>query len=82
MVTLESDQLAFRFPEVHEEAACTIDFQRTLRIPNDWKDYPLPPGLVNFPLWHLDYFARRVSGFATDGLRSDQPFPETVPGLT
>jgi hypothetical protein len=37
-----------------------IDFQRTLRIPDDDKEYPLPPGLGSFPLRHVDDFADRV----------------------
>ena len=60
MITLEDDVLNFRFPEVHEEARCGIEFQRTLRIPDDGKDYPLPPGLGRFPVRHLDDYARRV----------------------
>ena len=32
MITLEGNQLVFRFPEVHEDAICSINFQRTLRI--------------------------------------------------
>lgn len=60
MITLEHDRLVFRFPQVHEDALCTIDFQRTLRIPDDGKDYPLPPGLGSFPLRHLDDHAKRV----------------------
>ena len=60
MITLEHDRLVFRFPEVHEDAVCRIDFQRTLRIPDDGKDYPLPPGLGSFPLRHLDDHASRV----------------------
>ena len=60
MITLEDDVLEFRFPEVHEEARCSIEFQRTLRIPDDDKTYPLPPGLGNFPLRHLDDHAARV----------------------
>lgn len=35
----------------------TVEFQRTLRIPDDGKDYYLPPGLGNFPLRHVDDFA-------------------------
>ena len=62
MITLEGDQLVLRFPEVHEEATCAIGFQRTLRIPDDGKNYPLPPGLGQFPLRHLDDYARRVPG--------------------
>jgi len=57
MITLEEDSLVFRFPEVHEEAVCRLDLQRTLRIPDDGEDYPLPPGLGRFPLRHLDDFA-------------------------
>ena len=60
MITLEDDHLNFRFPEVHEDAGCSMRFQRTLRIPDDEKEYPLPPGLGEFPLRHLDDFARRL----------------------
>lgn len=60
MITLEHDSLVFRFPEVHEAARCSIHFQRTLRIPDDGLDYPLPPGLGSFPLRHLDDYARRA----------------------
>ena len=62
MITLESNRLSFRFPEVHDEARCSIEFQRTLRIPDDDKDYPLPPGLGRFPLRHLDDYAGRLPG--------------------
>ena len=60
MITLESDRLTFRFPEVHPDATCSIDFQRTLRIPDDGSDYPLPPGLGSFPLRHVDDYADRL----------------------
>ena len=60
MITLDSDRLTFRFPEVHPDAACSIDFQRTLRIPDDGHDYPLPPGLGSFPLRHVDDYADRL----------------------
>lgn len=62
MITLDDDRLTFRFPEVHPDAVCSIDFQRTLRIPDDGRDYPLPPGLGAFPLRHLDDFAHSVPG--------------------
>jgi len=68
MIALYNDRLEFSFPEVHEEADCSITFQRTLRIPDDGSDYPLPPGLGNFPLRHLDDFARGVpSGWLARG---------------
>lgn len=50
--------LIFTFPEIHKEAQLRITFQRTLRIPDDDNVYPLPPGLGNFPLKHVDDFAK------------------------
>ena len=44
-IELRNDQLIFRFPGVHEEAELGIEFQRTLRIPDDNREYRLPPGL-------------------------------------
>ena len=60
MITLEGNRLEIRFPEVHDNAICGIEFQRTLRIPDDDSDYPLPPGLGRFPLRHLDDSAARL----------------------
>lgn len=60
MIELTGDQLVIRFPEVHEEARLTIDFQRTLRIPDDDREYPLPAGLGRFPLRHVDDYPRTV----------------------
>ena len=57
MIELTDDALRFSFPEVYPGAACTIDFQRTLRIPDDNRSYPLPAGLGRFPLFHVDDFA-------------------------
>jgi hypothetical protein len=60
MIELRHDALSFSFPDVHHDASVTIDFQRTLRIPDDDRSYPLPPGLGSFPLRHVDDFADRV----------------------
>lgn len=60
MITLEGSTLCFRFPEIHEHAKTEICFQRTLRIPDDGKHYPLPPGLGGFQLRHLEDFEHRV----------------------
>ncbi len=60
MIELKQDQLVFSFPEVHPHAKLSINFQRTLRIPDDDKTYPLPPGLGAFPLRHVDDFADTV----------------------
>jgi hypothetical protein len=60
MIELRNNTLEFSFPEVHPEAKLQIGFQRTLRIPDDGKDYPLPPGLGRFSIKHVDDFAKNV----------------------
>jgi len=60
MIELRDERLLFSFPEVHPRATFGIEFQRTLRIPDDDRDHPLPPGLGAFPLRHVDDFAERV----------------------
>ena len=37
-----------------------VGFQRTLRIPDDGKDYPLPPGLGRFPVCRVEDYKDRV----------------------
>ena len=53
-IELRDNQLIFRFPEVHGYAELAIEFQRTLRIPDDNREYFLPPGLGRFPLSRVD----------------------------
>jgi hypothetical protein len=60
MIELKNDSLVFTFPEIHPDAVLGIEFQRTLRIPDDGKKHPLPPGLGGFPLRHVDDFADKV----------------------
>jgi len=62
MIELNQDELRFRFPDVHSGARLNINFQRTLRIPDDGRDYPLPPGLGRFSMEHVDDHADKVSG--------------------
>lgn len=38
----------------------TITFQRTLRIPNNGKKYPLPPGLGRFPIYRVQDYAKKL----------------------
>ena len=52
--------LVFGFPELHEDAHCSINFQRTLRIPDDSREYPLPPGLGAFPMEHVEDHTARL----------------------
>jgi hypothetical protein len=60
MIELKNNSLIFSFSDVHPKARVAIDFQRTLRIPDDGKDYPLPPGLGRFPIKHVDDFADSI----------------------
>ena len=60
MPTLENDRLVFRFPQIEEDASFSIDFQRTLRIPDTDATYHLPPGLGNFPLRHVEDYANAL----------------------
>ncbi len=61
MIELRNDTLVISFPEIHPAARLRISFQRTLRIPDDGRSYPLPPSIGAFPVRHVDDFAARVS---------------------
>jgi hypothetical protein len=60
MLELLNNELVFRFPEVHPNAELRVNLQRTLRIPDDGKTYPLPPGLGRFPALMVDDYKDRV----------------------
>ena len=60
MIELKRDRLIISFPEVHADSRMEIDFQRTLRIPDDGREHFLPPGLGSFPIRHVDDFAKKV----------------------
>lgn len=66
MIELKHDKLVFQFPEVHEDAVCRVGFQRTLRIPDDNREYPLPPGLGRFPLEHVEDHSSRLPAAWSD----------------
>lgn len=59
-IYLRNGTLTFDFSDYHPRASFSLDFQRTLRIPDDGRDYPLPPGLGTFPLEHVDDHAERL----------------------
>lgn len=59
-MTLRELWLVFRFPAVHAKAECRIDFQRTLRIPDDNREYSLPPGLDRFPVVHVNDYGDKL----------------------
>ncbi len=60
MIELRNNSLSFSFPDIHPEARLDIEFQRTLRIPDDGTDYPLPAGLGAFPIEHVDDHMRKA----------------------
>ena len=60
MIELKDNELKFKFPNIHSKASCNINFQRTLRIPDDNNEYPLPPGVGKFPLHHVDDYAKNL----------------------
>lgn len=45
MIEIQGNELTVSFPEIHWRAERTIQFQRTLRVPDDNQEYPLPAGL-------------------------------------
>lgn len=45
---------------VHIGDRFSVSFRRTLRIPDDGKTYPLPPGLGAFPIHRVDDFLAQV----------------------
>jgi hypothetical protein len=46
--------------EIRFGEAVTIGFRRTLRIPDDGREYPLPPGLGTFPVFRVEDYTDRV----------------------
>lgn len=56
MIELQNNQLCVSFPEVHPKARCKISFMRTLRVPDDNRNYELPAGLGDLPLLPVDDF--------------------------
>ena len=45
---------------LHLGSGLSVSFQRTLRVPDDGRAYPLPPGLGCFPIRKVDDYADRV----------------------
>jgi len=60
MIELQNNNLEISFTALHRDARCSIDFMRTLRIPDDGREYPLPAGLGKFPLSHIEDFSDRI----------------------
>lgn len=57
---MKNGKLTMRFPEVAPDCELRIAFHRTLRIPDDNREYPLPPSLGFFEADHVDDFRDKV----------------------
>src|SRR5262245_6818905 len=55
---LEGRKLVVRFKTIEEEPKAEIHFERTLRVPDDGKTYPLPSGLGPFPMRYVGDFEK------------------------
>jgi hypothetical protein len=64
VIELHKNQLIISFPEVHPKASGTVSFQRTLRVPDNDRIYPLPAGLGRFQLAHIDNYAENSRLYA------------------
>ncbi len=60
MIEVYNNQLVFSFPDVIPGAELRVSFERTLRIPDDGREYPLPPGFGHFPLRHVEDYRKRL----------------------
>jgi len=53
---------------VFDKSKLSICFQRTLRIPDNGEEYPLPPGLGSFDLFNVNRYAKNLpSKWVSDG---------------
>jgi hypothetical protein len=59
-ISKELKKHAMKTATANRPGSTNINFQRTLRIPDDGKTYDLPPGLGEFPLRHVEDYAHRV----------------------
>ena len=66
-VSINGNSLVIDLSEVHPLATMSMDFQRTLRIPDDNQIYPLPPGFGSFPLRSIEDFPNAPSKFKEHG---------------
>lgn len=52
--------ISFNFETLGTNEKLDIVFNRTLRIPDDNKKYGLPPGIGNFPVEHVEDYAKNL----------------------
>ena len=54
------ESLIFTFPEIGKNVQFNVSFQRTIRVPDDGKEYPLPAGLGSFPIKHIEDYKKKL----------------------
>lgn len=54
------ESLVFTFPEISKDVKFNVRFQRTIRVPDDGKEYPLPAGLGSFPIKHIEDYENKL----------------------
>eukprot|EP01112_Ceratiomyxa_fruticulosa_P003464 TRINITY_DN1381_c1_g1_i2.p1 TRINITY_DN1381_c1_g1~~TRINITY_DN1381_c1_g1_i2.p1 ORF type:complete len:688 (-),score=149.03 TRINITY_DN1381_c1_g1_i2:193-2256(-) len=59
-VTVGSNKMEYMRGNLKFGNQFTLSFMKTLRIPDDDKEYPLPPGLGSFPIMKVTDFANKV----------------------
>ena len=57
-ITVKNNQIIFGNPNTNDNAK--VSFERTLRIPDDGKVYPLPPSFGHFPIEKVDDYLDKV----------------------
>jgi len=60
MFDVKPEQLVFSFPEVHQDAHLTVEFHRTLKVPDNGRHYPLLRRRGRFALHHTRDYLDRV----------------------
>lgn len=55
-----NDHLFFSFPEVSPDVSLRVEFNQTLRTPDDGNTYRLPPHFGALPLRHVDDFPQKA----------------------
>ncbi len=60
MIELKKNRIRFSFPRVHPDAELMIEFQRTLRLPDDGINCPMPPSHGSFPVVNLDEYQDKL----------------------
>jgi hypothetical protein len=58
-ISKQKSELTFNFGNMTEKFV--LNFQRTLRIPDDNKKYSLPPSIGQFPLEHVEDYSKNLT---------------------